>query len=59
MKWVYKLNEEQLKTFQEMQKRYLAMMLAKEDRCKWRGYIKHCYKTLNAIKLALQGGKAQ
>lgn len=54
MKYIYKLNIEQLEREQERQTRYLLYFLADDDRCKVSHYIQYCFKVLNAIKLALK-----
>lgn len=54
MKYIYKLNIEQLDRKQKRYKKYLRLYLGMTDRCKFSDYIKYCFKMLNAIKLALK-----
>jgi hypothetical protein len=54
MKYIYRASIEQLEAERERQTRYLKHFLADSDRCKVSGYIKECFKVLNAVKLAIK-----
>lgn len=54
MKYIYRADLKQLEAEKERQTRYLKNFLADSDRCKVSGYIKECYKVLNAVKLAMK-----
>lgn len=55
MKYIYKITTPVLLKWEiERQTKYLKMFLADSDRSKVSGYIKECFKVINACKLALK-----